>query len=75
MTTSIELGSRVQQKRAQLGAELWEIALFSRLTPEKIEAIELGEDKKVNASEIELLAFALGTSYEYLMFGKEVTNE
>jgi transcriptional regulator with XRE-family HTH domain len=61
---------RVKDTREAIPATIEEIALFSGLTPERIATIESGKDKSVNALEITRLAFALGTSYQALMFSK-----
>jgi len=65
-----EFANRVKQAREAIPATPEEVALFSGLTPERIALIESGKDKSINALEIHRLAFALGTTYEALMFGK-----
>lgn len=64
---------RVRDTRQAIPATIEEIALFSGLTPERVATIESGKDKSVNALEINRLAFALGTTYHELMFGKETS--
>jgi transcriptional regulator with XRE-family HTH domain len=69
--TNIEIfAKRVRDTREAIPATLEEIALFSGLTPERVATIESGKDKSVNALEINRLAFALGTNFQALMFGK-----
>ncbi len=63
---------RVRDTRESLGATIEEIALFSLLSPDRVATIESGKDKSVNALEITRLSVALGVSYAYLMFGREV---
>lgn len=71
---SIEtFAKRVRDTRQAIPATIEEIALFSGLTPERVATIESGKDKSVNALEINRLAFALGTTYHELMFGKETS--
>ena len=65
-----EFAGRVREARESLPATVEEVAIFSGLTPERVATIESGKDKSVNALEIERLAFALGTTYQALMFGK-----
>jgi transcriptional regulator with XRE-family HTH domain len=62
---------RVRDTREAIPATIEEIALFSTLTPERVATIESGKDKSVNAYEITRLAFALGVTYQSLMFGEE----
>jgi transcriptional regulator with XRE-family HTH domain len=71
MTNLEAFAKRVRDTREALPATIEEIALFSRLTPERVATIESGKDKSVNALEIHRLAFALGVTYQSLMFGKE----
>jgi transcriptional regulator with XRE-family HTH domain len=66
-----EFGNRVASARKDLGASVEDIAFFSKITPERIELIERGADKNINALEINNLAFALGSTYQFLMFGKD----
>ena len=67
--TNLEIfAKRVRDTREAIPATLEEIALFSGLTPERVATIESGKDKSVNALEINRLAFALGTTYQDLMF-------
>jgi transcriptional regulator with XRE-family HTH domain len=66
-----EFGNRVASARKDLGATVEDIAFFSKITPERIELIERGADKNINALEINNLAFALGSTYQFLMFGKD----
>ena len=61
---------RVRDTRQGLNASIDDIALFAQLSPDRIKVIESGADKSVNALEIKRLAFALGVTYEFLMFGK-----
>lgn len=61
---------RVRDTRQAIPATIEDIALFSGLTPERVAIIESGKDKSINALEITRLAFALGTTYQALMFGK-----
>jgi transcriptional regulator with XRE-family HTH domain len=61
---------RVKDTREAIPATIEEIALFSMLTPERVATIESGKDKSVNAYEITRLAFALGVTYQSLMFGE-----
>lgn len=68
--TKEQLGTRIKQAREAIPATHEDIALFSGLTPERIATIESGKDKSINALEINRLAFALGTTYQALMFGK-----
>ena len=68
MTTLEKFAQRIRDTREAIPASIEEIALFSQLTPERIASIESGKDKSVNA--IERLAFALGVTYQTLMFGK-----
>lgn len=63
-----QFATKVKQVREAIPATREEIALFSGLTPERIAVIESGKDKSVNALEINRLAFALGTTYQDLMF-------
>lgn len=70
MTRLEEFAGRVREAREALPATIEEVALFSGLTPERVATIETGKDKSVNALEIQRLAFALGTTYQALMFGK-----
>ena len=70
MTNLQAFSKRVKDKREAIPATIEEIALFSGLTPERVATIESGKDKSVNALEINRLAFALGTTYQALMFGK-----
>lgn len=70
MTAITQFGERVRTKREQLGATFDDISLFSQIDPERLSLIEQGRDKTINALEITRLAFALGVTYEYLMFGK-----
>lgn len=70
MTTLEKFAQRIRDTREAIPASIEEIALFSQLTPERIASIESGKDKSVNALEIERLAFALGVTYQTLMFGK-----
>ena len=65
-------GSRVASARKDLDATVADIAFLSQISSERIELIEKGADKSINALEIHRLAFALGTTYEFLMFGKVV---
>ena len=65
-----QFATRVKQARESIPATHEEIALFSGLTPERVALIESGKDKSINALEINRLAFALGTTYQALMFGK-----
>ena len=65
-----QFASKVKQAREAIPATHEEIALFSGLTPERVALIESGKDKSINALEINRLAFALGTTYQALMFGK-----
>jgi transcriptional regulator with XRE-family HTH domain len=69
-----EFGSRVASARKDLDATVADIAFLSQISSERIELIEKGADKSINALEIHRLAFALGTTYEFLMFGKVVTS-
>jgi transcriptional regulator with XRE-family HTH domain len=66
-----EFGNRVASARKDLGATVEDISFFSKITPERIELIERGADKNINALEINNLAFALGSTYQFLMFGKD----
>jgi transcriptional regulator with XRE-family HTH domain len=68
-----EFGSRVASARKDLDATVADIAFLSQISSERIELIEKGADKSINALEIHRLAFALGTTHEFLMFGKVVT--
>ena len=68
----LEFGNRVASARKDLGATVEDVAFLSKLTSERIELIERGADKSINALEIHRLAFALGSTYEFLMFGKVV---
>ncbi len=68
----IEFAQRVKDKREAIPATLEEIALFSGLSVEMIERVEAGKAKEINALEINRLAFALGTTYAGLMFGREI---
>ena len=68
--TKEQLGTRIKQAREAIPATHEDIALFSGLTPERIATIESGKDKSINALEIHRLAFALGTTYQALVFGK-----
>jgi len=70
MTIS-EFGNRVASARKDLGATIEDIAFFSKISPERIELIERGADKTINALEIHNLALALGSTYQFLMFGKD----
>ena len=63
---------RVRDTRKELNASVDDVALFSQLSPDRIKVIESGADKSVDALEIKRLAFALGVTYEYLLFGKAV---
>jgi transcriptional regulator with XRE-family HTH domain len=63
-------GARVKELRESLKADYDDIALFSQITAERLKLIEEGKDKSINAHEIERLAFALGTTYSELFFGK-----
>lgn len=65
-----QFAQRVKDQREAIPATIEEIALFSGLSPARIEKIEAGADRQINALEIERLAFALGTTYQALMFGK-----
>lgn len=67
----LEFGNRVASARQDLGATVEDIAFFSKITPERIELIEKGADKSINALEIHNLASALSTTYQFLMFGKD----
>jgi len=69
-----EFGSRVASARKDLDATVADIAFLSQISSERIELIEKGADKSINALEIHRLAFALGTTHEFLMFGKVVTS-
>ena len=66
-----EFGDRVASARKNLGATIEDVAFFSKITPERIELIERGADKSINALEIHNLAFALSSTYQFLMFGKD----
>lgn len=66
-----QFSERVREAREAIPATLEEIAMFSGLTPERVATIEEGKDKNINALEIHRLAFALGTTYQVLMFGGE----
>ena len=68
----VEFAQRVKDKREAIPATLEEIALFSGLSVEMIERVEAGKAKEINALEINRLAFALGTTYAGLMFGREI---
>ena len=72
MNTLEQFAKRVRDTRESLGATIEEIALFSLLSPDRVATIESGKDKSVNALEITRLSVALGVSYAYLMFGREV---
>jgi transcriptional regulator with XRE-family HTH domain len=65
-----EFGNRVASARKDLDATVADIAFLSQISSERIELIEKGADKSINALEIHRLAFALGTTHEFLMFGK-----
>jgi transcriptional regulator with XRE-family HTH domain len=65
-----QFSSRVKELREAIPATIEEISIFSGLTPERVATIEGGKDKSVNALEVHRLAFALGTTYQGLMFGK-----
>lgn len=65
-----QFAQTVKDKREAIPATLEEIAFFSGLSVEMIERVEAGKAKEINALEIERLAFALGTTYAGLMFGK-----
>jgi transcriptional regulator with XRE-family HTH domain len=69
-----EFGNRVASARKDLDATVADIAFLSQISSERIELIEKGADKSINALEIHRLAFALGTTHEFLMFGKVVTS-
>jgi|GEM_PF-5908829 len=71
MTTLEKFAQRVKDTREAIPATIEEIALFSQLTPERVASIESGKDNSVNALEIHRLAFALGVTYQNLMFGKD----
>ena len=58
-----EFGNRVASARKDLGATVEDVAFLSKLTSERIELIERGADKSINALEIHRLAFALGSTY------------
>jgi transcriptional regulator with XRE-family HTH domain len=64
------LGQRVQSERLKLKVSYEDIAIFAQIEPAQIELIEQGQFKGISAFEIEKLAFALGSSYQYLAFGK-----
>lgn len=66
-----EFGNRVASARKDLGATVEDVAFLSKISPERIELIEKGADKSINALEIHLLAVALGTTYDSLMFAKD----
>jgi transcriptional regulator with XRE-family HTH domain len=70
MSTIMEFANRVKDTREQLNASYEDIALFSNIAPERLALVEQGKDKSINALEITRLAFALGVTYEFLMFGK-----
>lgn len=72
MTPLETFAKRVKDTREAIPATVEEIALFSQLTPERVASIESGKDKSVNALEIQRLAFALGVTYQNLMFGKDM---
>lgn len=65
-----QFAQRVKDQREAIPATIEEIAFFSGLSVEMIERVEAGKAKEINALEIERLAFALGTTYPALMFGK-----
>lgn len=71
MTALETFAQRVRDTREAIPASIEEIAFFSQLTPERVASIESGKDKSVNALEIKRLAFALGVTYQNLMFGKD----
>lgn len=73
MATIQEFGQRVKDTREAIPATLDDIALFSGLSVERLELVEAGKDKSINALEITRLAFALGVDFGYLMRG-EVSN-
>ena len=66
-----QFSEKVREAREAIPATVEEIAIFSGLTPERVAIIEAGKDKSVNALEIQRLAFALGTTYQALMFEGE----
>jgi transcriptional regulator with XRE-family HTH domain len=67
---AIELGKRVQEERLKLKASYEDIEFFSGIASAEIALIEQGKFKEVSAFQIEKLAFALGSSYKYLVFGR-----
>lgn len=72
MSNLEQFAKRVRDTRESLGATIEEIALFSHLSPDRVATIESGKDKSVNALEITRLGVALGVSYAYLMFGRDI---
>ena len=70
MSSIVEFGQRARAYRLAIPATEEEIALFSGLTEERVKLVEDGKDKSINALEITRLAFALGVTYQQLMFGK-----
>ena len=64
-----QFADTVKSKREAIPATLEDISLFSGLSVERLEKVEAGACKDVNALEITRLAFALGTTYQDLMFG------